>query len=568
MEKTAIYHLNDSSYCFATSLNRLVIRLRTKRDDPDISKIEVMVMRKFANKQTPHVFEMHKRAHDDLFDYYQAVLTIRDSRLMYGFYLYDKAGKRHCYGEMGFCESFDDFACGDGYFQMPYVNKADLAKENEKFSGRIFYQIFPDRFAIGGEPALKPTMGWGDRPDRVSFAGGNLRGIIEHLDYLKNLGIGGIYLTPVWKSDSNHRYDTLDYGHVDPRLGSDEDLVELVKKCHEMDILVMLDLVYNHTSFRHPCFQDVLKRGKESPYYDWYIIHHDPVRFLESDFEHFGKARYMPKLNMSNPTCADHFVEVAFDIVKRYGIDAYRIDVADEISHRFYTRLNNRLKDYDPDFLIIGENWHEASSFLNSGLENDGTMNYALRSLLIKAFAEEKMTAKDLEEKITSLWFRYKEGTSLNMLNLLSSHDTPRFLTLCHEDKARFLSAYAFLLLFPGIPYVYYGDERGMVGGDDPDCRRCLELDKNDPEIYEPIEKLIHLRKKIGKTFKGYSLTHKGDVLALTLSHEGGTLSVLINMGEDIPFESNVAPEASYRYDGKTLKHMGFAAFSKKIVIE
>ncbi len=562
MNKQAIFHLNDSPFCFANSLDSLVIRLKTAKDDPDIRSIKVMVMRKFAIKQIRHYYDMVRVGSDDLFDYYETRLRISDSRLMYGFVISDSKGEDHLFGEMGFCHDFDDYPSGSGYFQMPYVNATDVIGENGKFAGRVFYQIFPDRFARDEKGPGNPTMKWGEKPDRMHFAGGNIQGIMEKLDYLRELGIGGIYFTPLWKSDSNHRYDTLSYGEVDPRLGTNEDLVKLVDECHKRDILVVFDLVYNHVSYRHPFFQDVLKNGRRSKYYEWFIVHKDPVKFADGYFEHFGKAPFMPKLNMSNPECAKYFVDVATDIVRRYGNDGYRIDVADEIAHGFFNKLNQAMREIDRDFLLISEDWHEASTFLNSGHECDGVMNYSLRALIIEAFAERKMNPSDFVEGIHKIWYRYKEGTNLRMLNLLSSHDVPRYLNICGHDIDRYLASFAFLLLFPGIPYIYYGDERGMDGCDDPDCRKCVLWDENNLVIYRPIRELVRFRNALGKGFKGMNLKEEKGVLILETSYEGGSASLVINLsGHDVGLSSQASPSTSRLYESNKLKDLGFALF-------
>ncbi len=299
MNEQALLHVPDSRYCFATAKKELVLRLRTAREDED-----------------------------GLTDTY------------------------------GFEEGFYNF------FQMPYINQNDVLPVVPWMRSAVFYQIFVDRFCRGDmqKDDSYIDMEWGDIPTPKNHAGGDLKGVISKLDYLKELGITAIYLTPIFCAGSNHKYDIMNYMQIDPQFGSTKDLIELTSKAHERGIRIVLDAVFNHCSSQMEQFQDVLKKGRASAYYDWFIIDGDFPNLKERNYECFAACAYMPKLNTANPEVQDFLMEITHYWMELANIDGWRLDVSDEVSHAFWRRFRQEVKGWNKDCVIIGENWHDAKS--------------------------------------------------------------------------------------------------------------------------------------------------------------------------------------------------------------
>ena len=295
------------------------------------------------------------------------------------------------------------------------------------------YQIFPDRFC-NGDHSIDPedVVPWREhgRVKNEECFGGDLAGITSKLDYLQNLGINGLYLTPINESPSNHKYDTTDYTKIDPRFGDEETLIHLVEEAHKRGIRVMLDGVFNHCGYYFAPWQDVLEKGPESEYYDWFMINEWP-------FDRNGKAAKkkqiytfafydgMPKINTNNPEVRKYFVDICANWVEHYGIDGIRLDVANEVSHRFCKELHARVKEINPDIYILGEIWHNALPWLR-GDEFDAVMNYPLGQSIKDFWIDKSLTNEDFEYTINRCYTSYMQQTNDVLFNLLDSHDTKR----------------------------------------------------------------------------------------------------------------------------------------------
>lgn len=489
-----------------------------------------MYQGKFRGEKSRKIIEMPLVYKDTLHNHYEIELTLDDVRIIYVFVIEDTEGNTFYYSEAGVSSSFNMGETCYNVFQLPHINSSDIISINKKFADRVFYQIFPDRFARDNKvPHSKELIRWGDKVTMMNYAGGNIRGIISKLPYLKELGIGAIYLNPLWKGSTNHKYDTLEYGKVDPDFGSDEDLIELVDKCHKENILVVLDIVYNHMSYLNPIFQDVVKKGKESPYYDWFIIDGDYPVFEKGNYASFGIHPYMPKINLSNEECASYFIQVSLDIVTKYHVDGFRLDVGDEVAHTFWRRLSNELKKYDEDFLLIGEDWHNAESFLNAGDQFSSVMNYAVTRIVQEFFADKKYDASSMVEEIYGVWGRYKRMINHNLLNLIDSHDKKRFIHECHNDLDTYLCSYLFLFMYPGLPSLYYADEVALEGSDAIDCRRCFPWGNENEYVLNYFKKMIEIRNSFSLSTSKMRLFSKGPLLVMQYEKEGETLSVYFN---------------------------------------
>jgi len=361
----------------------------------------------------------------------------------------------------------------------------------------IFYQIFIDRFYDGNKDNNPVhTDKWGCKPTRENFFGGDLEGIIKKLSYLEEFGINAVYLNPIFTARSNHKYDTVDYFSIDPSFGDIGIFKKLLETAHNKGIRIIIDGVFNHTGNNFFAFKDILKKGKESSYLNWYFINDFPiVKKPKPNYATFGDCYDLPKLNVDNPEVKKYI----FNIVKfwtKMGIDGWRLDVPYLIeNHNFWKLFRNEVKNINPDAYLVGEIWENARPWL-LGDEFEGAMNYCLRDLIIKFFIKEEINAKEFDNELNFLLKDYSWEATLSMLNLLGSHDTERYLTLCKSDIGKFNLSLIFLMTFPGAPMIYYGDEIGMVGENDPDCRRTMIWDKSlwNKEINNIYRKLIRFR--------------------------------------------------------------------------
>lgn len=360
----------------------------------------------------------------------------------------------------------------------------------------IFYQVFPDRFA-NGDPGNDPagTVSWGSKPTRENFFGGDLRGILEHLPYLEDLGVTAIYLNPIFKARSNHKYDTCDYFVVDPAFGTKELLRKFVNEAHRRNIHVVLDAVFNHCGECFWAFEDVKKNGVSSKYNSWFFVDSYPISMDPPSYQTYGGTWYLPKLNTSNPETREYLLKVAVYWIEECDIDGWRLDVPWKVPFDFWQTLRERVKQVKPDVYILGEVWRDPSKWLR-GDTCDGVMNYPLRDHIIDYCIRDSLDAEDFDYEISHL--REIHGSaSPYQVNLLGSHDTPRLLTLCNGDIDRVIMAMTFIFTYIGAPMIYYGDEVGVMGSDDPDCRRCMPWDEIawNQELVRAIRALIHARR-------------------------------------------------------------------------
>ncbi|WP_379970006.1 glycoside hydrolase family 13 protein [Ectobacillus sp. sgz5001026] len=500
MLKEAIYHRPKNNYAYAYNEKTLHIRLRTKKND--IHEVSLLHGDPYDWKDEKWKYNtspMKKLATTELYDYWSITITPDFRRLRYAFLLRD-----HCettiFTEKGFYKEplTDDIA---PYFCFPFINPEDVFSAPSWVQDTVWYQIFPERFA-NGDSSLNPddTLAWGSTdPTPINFFGGDFEGIINHIDYLVKLGISGIYFTPIFKATSNHKYDTIDYMEIDAQFGDKETFKRLVEVCHKNGIRVMLDAVFNHSGFYFPPFQDVIKNGELSLYKDWFYIHKFPIVTEPiPSYDTFAFTYMMPKLNTAHPTVRDYLLEVGRYWVREFNIDGWRLDVANEVSHDFWREFRKEVKAIKPDVYILGEIWHDSMPWLQ-GDQFDAVMNYPYTNAAIKFFAENTIHAEEFVYRTAEAMLMYPTNATEVTFNLLGSHDTPRILTVCKNNKDIVKQLFAFLLSSSGSPCIYYGDEISMKGSMDPGCRACMIWDKEnqDLDMFEFISHLILLRKTI-----------------------------------------------------------------------
>jgi cyclomaltodextrinase len=438
----------------------------------------------------------------------------------------------------------------------------------------VFYQIFPDRFARS-ERVPKPSNlePWDSPPTVFGFKGGDLLGVAERLDYLQELGITAIYFNPIFQSAANHRYHTYDYYQVDPILGGNGAFRELLDTAHAQGIRVVLDGVFNHASRGFYPFHHTMENGAASPYLDWF--HFDEKRLQAGKrldaYPSLGKERRLrrsrrslqelgyrawwdlpalPKFNTYIPAVRRFIFDVACHWVA-FGIDGWRLDVPHEIDDdAFWQEFRRVVKTTNVEAYIVGEIWSDARRWLQ-GDQFDAVMNYIFNRACLGFFGGERLdtnqrpggyqlrslSAIQFANAIDSLLSLYDWQVTLVQLNLLSSHDMPRFLTLVQGDKEALKLATLFQMTFPGAPCVYYGDEIGMEGKHDPDCRRAFPWDEArwDHDLLAFFRRAIGLRHEHPALRCGrYHRLHASDqhgVYAFARQGEGEALVVVLNNG-------------------------------------
>ncbi|MBN1248041.1 MAG: alpha-amylase [Anaerolineae bacterium] len=429
----------------------------------------------------------------------------------------------------------------------------------------IFYQIFPDRFATS-ERVTKPTNlePWDSPPTHRGFKGGDFVGIQEHLDYLTELGITAIYFNPIFQSAANHRYHTYDYYEVDPILGGTTAFRDFLGAAHSHGIRVVLDGVFNHASRGFFQFNHIMENGKQSPYLDWFLVNGFPLRAYDvhsaPNYAAWWNNRELPKLNTDVHAVRAFIMDVA-ETWLRFGIDGWRLDVPLEITTPgFWEEFRQRVKSVNPEAYILAEIWHDAEAWL-SGDHFDATMNYGFNRACYGFFGGdwldvshrpggfpiERLDGPAFAEAVDHLISLYDWETTLVQYNLLSSHDEPRFTTMVRGDTRRFRLATLFQMVFPGVPSVYYGDEIGMEGGPDPDCRRAFPWDERnwDAGLRAEVRRFIALRRDHVALRRGkYTTLHVGeatyalarhmpeDVVVIAFNVSGGPKSLTLELSE------------------------------------
>jgi cyclomaltodextrinase len=493
----ALYHRPGQNWSYAYNDSTLHIRIRTKRGN--VPQIQLFCGDKFDWDKYNEAIWMEHLASDTLFDYWQAAVTPKFRRLVYYFELYSENQDIVYYLEKGFFNEHPAIKY-EGLFDFPFLNPEDVHTPPEWVKEAIFYQIFPERFA-NGDPSINPkdVCAWGDPPSPNNFFGGDLQGVIDHLDHLSELGINAIYFNPLFEATTNHKYDTSDYMRIDPHFGTEEKLKELVEACHARGIRVLLDGVFNHCGRTFPPFADVLENGEKSKYAAWFHIRQWPLHVANgiASYDTFGFEPIMPKLNTGNEEVREYLLNVGRYWIEEFGIDGWRLDVANEVDHQFWRDFRREVKSVNPSAYLLGEIMHDSILWMQ-GDQFDAAMNYPFTNILLNFFARKLTTAEQFALAINAQLASYPQQVNEVAFNLLGSHDTTRLLTLCQGNVSLMKLATLFQLTFQGAPCVYYGDEIGIDGEHDPHNRKCMEWDKakQNTELFQFFREMISLRKQ------------------------------------------------------------------------
>ena len=483
MEFGSIRHRSAFTDCYAINEDEIIVNLQT---GPDVTAVQLIHDDPYAGGctglkpwkgQPAAMYPAWELKHHRIWSirlkpefkreqYYFSITAREETFLMFedGFYTPEEADRPGRLRQ---------------YYKFPWLNAADVCAPPSWARDTVWYQIMPDRFCRGDMRKKRyPLRKWEDHRHIHfwDYYGGDLKGITEKLPYLQKLGITGIYMTPIFLSNSNHKYNTFDYDTIDPDFGTEEDLKVLVETAHSLGIRVMLDAVFNHSGTEFGPWSDVVKKGPDSRYWNWFFVNKWPLPKLihgtqDGKFFSFAFTGMMPKLNTNNPEVIDYFVTRCKKWVESWNIDGIRFDVGNEVSHRFLKEINRELKAVKPDVFLLGEIWHDSIQWLQ-GDEYDSTMNYPFLESLQNFWLGEQ-TSHDLMYAMNRCFSLYPEQVSRVLFNFLDTHDTMRAITRCaNEDD--FYQQLTMLMTMPGCPCIYYGTEIALEGGDDPDCRRPM----------------------------------------------------------------------------------------------
>ncbi|WP_455044982.1 glycoside hydrolase family 13 protein [Leptotrichia trevisanii] len=547
MEKSAFYHRTESEYAYLYTKDEIHIRLRTKKND--VAQVILhygnTALFDFTQDYQYHI-PMSIITSDLYHDYWQASVKVDYHRISYLFEIVGTDGENVFFGDMGVAENqLHQYKDASNSFRIPYLHDSDRVKIPEWVRDTVWYQIFPERFA-NGKPEISPinSLAWDTdiSPKHDDLFGGDLYGILEKLDYLKDLGITGLYFCPIFEAPSNHKYDTVNYFEIDKHFGNREIFKKLVEEAHKRKMKIMLDAVFNHIGNNSSQWQDIIKNGKNSIYCDWFHIHNFPVYAKTEKFPNihhylnydtFKFSPKLPKLNTSNPEVQQYLLDIATYWIREFDIDAWRLDVANEIDHQFWKKFYKAVTAIKPDIYILGEVWHNAHPWLN-GDEFHAVTNYPLATSIKSYFLTKTISTEDFKNQINSQLMYYRQQTNEVMLNMLDSHDTERILTTAKENHNAVKSALVFMFLHLGSPCIYYGTEVGMKGGSDPDCRRVMPWDENkqDTEMKNFVKKLIALRKEYINWIiygKQNIQTLENDILQVTINYNGSQIIINYN---------------------------------------
>lgn len=523
--REALLHIPKSNYSYGFDSETLHIRVRLKKGEATSVQLRIGDPYIWAsggadggNLNAAEAsgwiggsnIDMVKEAETVYYDYYSVFYKPEKKRSRYGFIIKDQ-DETILFGERKIVVLDDSNAYAlnemSNFYCFPYLNNIDVHTIPSWVQDTVWYQIFPDRFE-NGDPSLDVNVEpWGSKPTYDNFMGGDIQGIINRLDYLNDLGINGLYLCPIFKAGENHRYDTIDYMAIDELLGSKETFKKLVEEAHKRGIKIMIDAVFNHIGHRSVYWQDVVEHGENSKYKDWFHIHKFPVydgpfESLDGNtlnYETFGRTKKMPKMNTENPEVIEYFNEVGRYWVEHFDVDAWRIDVANEVDHDFWRGFRKAIHEKRKDTFLLGEIWHDASPWLQ-GDQFDVAMNYPLTEAMIQYFCTHDIDMATFKQTVNQVKVNYSLQVTQNNFNLLDSHDTSRVFSIAGEDERFIKLAYIFMLTQPGSPCIYYGSEipmAGVKGMMKEDHRSCMTFEHQDTPFYKFMKDLIHYRKSI-----------------------------------------------------------------------
>jgi len=552
MDLAAIIHRSNCEFDYALDNERVVITIKTGKDAEKVSLIhgdpfihELKRLPEWCGEKS----EMQIYMELDRYYLWRIVLKPKYKRIQYCFEV-SVGDETYIVFESKIVRPEEAGETSKQYFKFPWLNPSDVIAPPEWVRDTIWYQIMPDRFSLSSDFKNDGRFKkWADMtsPHWSDLYGGSLKGITERLPYLKKLGIGGIYMTPIFRSPSNHKYDTIDYTCIDPDFGTEDDMKELVRCAHEHGIRIMVDAVFNHSGYDFFAWKDVREKKKDSPYYDWFFINKDEMSDWDFKRENFSTedARFysfsfwsgMPKLNTNNPQVRKYFTDLSCYWAREWDIDGIRFDVGDEISHTFLRELHSSLKAVKPDIFLLGEIWNDSLGWVTSR-EYDSVMNYPFCGCVNDFFGNEKLDTVQLMYMFNYCRSIYPEQVTRVLFNFLDTHDTQRAVDRCKNENV-LLQKLTFLLTMPGTPCIYYATEIAMHGKETMYNRQCMPWGDISNGKYDGIISEVTSLTGIRNTFR--ELSEEGIDYIINENYprllgyiRAGRICVYLNAG-DIP---------------------------------
>lgn len=455
--------------------------------------------------------------------FFEVLITPKNGRCKYYFELKLNDNSSIFYGQKGYYDHDDSL---DLYatFYVSYIHKPEMFTPVEWVKEQRWCQIFIDRFA-NGDPNNDPqnVQAWDDSNlTTKSFYGGDLKGIINKLDELIALGFTGLYLTPIFMSPSNHKYDTIDYYQIDPHFGTTKDLKNLVEQCHQKGMKIILDAVFNHTSDQFKPFLDVKRNKQASKYTDWfYINNYEPLTY-----ETFANVSYMPKLNTHNPEVKKYLIDILLHYLQEFKIDGWRFDVANELDHQFVRDINKAVKTRFPKAYLLAEIWHDPSDWIAFD-QFDANMEYEIGSIFVD-LVNQTMSLEDAIIRLSEIDYRTPCDRFSSQFHLVDSHDTPRLMTQVNQDLKKALVVLFLLHCQKGSICLFYGTNFLLQGGHDPFSRVCYPLlpTSRQRDIEASFLKIVDFREKYNSILQNESPFYKQKDNQLILDYPSLKISV------------------------------------------
>lgn len=561
MEKSAIIFEKNRDYIYHLQDDIYEVKILTKRDD--IESVEFLYNDKYFNKDGHLLVPstsliLLKKYITNYHDVFMGRFCFTGVAMSFYFRLKDKKGQVINYGAYHFFN--DIFNVNNMFDAVPYLLKADTFKFPKWSVGGKIYQIFVERFA----PTNEYSKNWFEPTNYFSKLNGTLKGITKNLGYIKNLGMDAIYMTPIFKSPTNHKYDVEDYYTIDSNFGNRDDLLLLVEKAHELDLKVIIDLVFNHTSTNFFAFQDLLLNQEKSQYKDWYIVSEYPVKIEENPkYKCFSRVKEMPKLNTANEEVQNYLIDVALNYIQYFKIDGIRMDVADEIDLTFLRRFRKKVKSYNENIMIYGEIWFDSASYLQGDIF-DSVMNYQFYSNVFSLINHE-ITADEFGDNIDIMYSRVHLDVQNELLNLISSHDTERACSRLNYRYDLLKIAFSLMYLMKGSLMIYYGEEKCLGGRGSEDNRRGMIFKEND--VITPLVRNLSEIKEIASFKRGdyhRILLENKNILMFDRYVTDEKYRVVLNMGNDNFELENEVFDIIDKTKVKTLKPNMIIAFEIK----
>ena len=586
INRHAILHKPLSQYAYSTAEYCLTIRLRAAKNNLSLcvlhygNRVDLTPLDQFRT------LKMEKIASDDYFDYYESNISGDLDRVCYYFEMQDADERLYLYADTIATDFPEDRT---EVYQFPFIRREEISDVPRWLKEAVVYNIFPDSFADSKRGISCIAKDYFDEKTGQTLhtrLGGTIRGIIENLDYIEDLGFNCLYLNPIFKAAEYHRYDLLDYYHVCPNLGTDDDFRELVSEVHNRGMHIIIDGVFNHSSWYFFAFDDVVKNGENSQYKDWFYGLKFPVKRPEDgerpNYTCFAYERKMPKLNTSNPKVRDYFMDVCRYWLEDFDVDGWRLDVANEVDKDFWRAFRSVAKKTKKDSVLIAEIWENSERWLQGDMF-DSTMNYEFRKVCRDFFAFGKINAREFNSRFVDMLLRYPFPIVQGQLNLLDSHDVSRFRSLCAQNSAdsgdssavdkRFRLAELCLLTSVGTPSVFYGDELGVVGFEECDYRAAMPWANPVKDNRDLFRELINLRRSndcfIHGNFMVLDYDERGKFVFAREADSKRVVVALNAFNESNDSFSGLPdckPIISYNYDAQnhSLGAFGYAIFEAK----